>query len=109
MSQGIQIIDPEERFEVHMQEAVFTIRRIDSSTMLALERRHSAGSGGKESFLNDDVLDYILVDWQGISSPLGGSEVPCTKENKLHLPANVKLRIISAAQGNRAEISHSDQ
>lgn len=109
MSQGIQIIDPEERFELHMQGASFTLRRIDSAAMVALERRHAGNHADKEGRLNDEVLDYILVDWQGVTSPLGEAEVPCTRENKLRLPAGVKLRILTAAQGLRAESSHSEQ
>ena len=37
-----------------------------------------------------------------MTSPMGGAAVPCTRENKLRLPAAVKLKILSAAQGLRA-------
>jgi len=99
MSQGIQIIDPEERFTLSYQGASFTLRRIDSATLVALERR----GDGREAALNDEILDYILIDWEGVTSPLGASEVPCTRENKLHLPGAVKLKLLGAAQGLRAQ------
>lgn len=103
MSQGIQIIDPEERFSLEIEGATFTLRRIDSAALLALERRQPGAAPGREGSLNDEVLDYILLDWQGVTSPLGLAEVPCTRENKLRLPAAVKLKILGAAQGPRAE------
>ncbi len=99
MSQGIQIIDPEERFTLSHQGASFTLRRIDSAAMVALERR----GGGHEAAFNDEVLDYVLIDWEGVTSPLGQAEVPCTRENKLKLPGAVKLKILGAAQGLRAQ------
>lgn len=98
MSQGVQIIDPEERFNLEVEGSSFALRRIDSGTMVDLERR----CRGREASLNDEVLDYVLLDWQGVTSPLGGAAVPCTRENKLCLPAAVKLKILSAAQGLRA-------
>ncbi|MCF8034356.1 MAG: hypothetical protein K9K66_10255 [Desulfarculaceae bacterium] len=98
MSHGIQIIDPEERFTLSLEGASFTLRRIDSATLVALERRGEGGSAA----LNDEILDYILIDWEGVTSPLGSAEVPCTRENKLHLPGAVKLKLLGAAQGLRA-------
>ncbi len=98
MSNGIQIIDPEERFTLSYQGASFTLRRIDSATLVALERRGE----GQKSALNDEILDYILIDWEGVASPLGEAAVPCTRENKLHLPGAVKLKLLAAAQGMRA-------
>ncbi len=101
MSEGIQIIDPEERFELHMDGATLVVRRLDSQTLTAIERRH-AGERDKNR-ANDDVLDYILLDWRGVTSPLGLAEVPCARENKLRLPTAVKLKILAAAQQARAE------
>ena len=98
MSQGVQIIDPEERFGLEVEGSTFSLRRIDSATMVALERR----CRGQEGSLNDEVLDYVLLDWEEVTSPMGGAAVPCTRENKLCLPASVKLKILGAAQGLRA-------
>ncbi len=101
MSQGIQIIDPEERFPVEMEGAGFTLRRLDSATLMAIERRHK--SEPDRNHINEDVLDYVLLDWRGVTSPLGGLEAPCTRENKLRLPTAVKLRLLAAAGHLRAE------
>lgn len=98
MSLGVQIIDPEERFGLELEGASFVLRRIDSATLMALERRRP----NQETALNDEVLDYVLLEWEQVTSPLGGAAVPCTRENKLRLPAAVKLKILSAAQGLRA-------
>lgn len=98
MSQGVQIIDPEERFALEVEGSAFSLRRIDSATMVALERRCQ----GQKGALNDEVLDYVLLDWEEVTSPMGGAAVPCTRENKLRLPAAVKLKILGAAQALRA-------
>lgn len=76
MSQGVQIIDPEERFDLTVDGSTFSLRRVDSATMVAMERR----CRGQEGVLNDEVLDYVLQQWSEVSSPLGGAAVPCTRK-----------------------------
>ncbi len=98
---GIQIIDPEERFPLPLEGAVFHLRRLDSATQQALERRHAADPD--RNALAEDLLDHLILDWEGVTSPLGDAPVPCTRENKLRLPLAVKLRVMAAAQGLRAE------
>jgi hypothetical protein len=101
MSQGIQIIDPEERFALHLEGAVLFLRRLDSGTQRAIERRHQGGQD--RGAVTDDVLDYIIQDWQGVGGPQGDLPVPCTRDNKLRLPSAVKLKALAAAQAPRAE------
>ena len=101
MNGGIQIIDPEERFALHLEGAVLSLRRLDSATQRAIERRHQAEPD--RSVITDDILDYVIRDWQGVKSPLGEAEVPCTRDNKLRLPSTVKLKALAAAQASRAE------
>ncbi len=101
MSDGIQIIDPEERFALRLEGAVLFLRRLDSATQRAIERRHQAGQD--RAAVSDDVLDYVIQDWQGVTSPQGQAEVPCTRENKLRLPSAVKLKALAGAQSPRAE------
>jgi hypothetical protein len=101
MTPGIQIIDPEERFRVEIDGAGLFLRRLDSATLAAIERRHPSDKGRQR--INEEVLDYVLLDWEGVTDPLGGSEVPCTRENKLKLPTAVKLKVLAAAQLARAE------
>ena len=101
MMKGIQIIDPEERFDLTLEGAVIRLRRLDSATQQALERRHA---GEKDRLgLADDMLDYVILEWEGVTSPLGEAAVPCTRDNKLRLPLAVKTRVLAAAQGLRAE------
>ncbi|MFZ5586302.1 MAG: hypothetical protein ACOZHQ_10270 [Thermodesulfobacteriota bacterium] len=101
MSKGIQIIDPEESFELGLEGAVIRLRRLDSATQQALERRHAADPD--RLGLADDLLDFVILDWEGVTSPLGEAAVPCTRANKLRLPLMVKTRVLAAAQGLRAE------
>ena len=100
MSKGIQIIDPEERFPIEVDGARLWLRRIDSATLTAIERRHRRDPDRRK--INEEVLDYVLLDWEGVTSPLGDTEVPCTRENKLRLPTAVKLKVLAAAQMPRA-------
>ena len=99
MSKGIHLIDPEERFILEAEGAKLTLRRIDSATMMAIERK----TGGDAAKAADEALDYALVDWDGVASPLGEVEVPCTRENKLKLPTSVKSRIMAALHRPRAD------
>ena len=99
MSKGIHLIDPEERFVLEAEGAKLTIRRIDSATMMAIERK-TGGDPGKAA---NEALDYALVDWEGVASPLGEIEAPCTRENKLRLPTSIKSRIMAALHRPRAE------
>ncbi|MBI4797441.1 MAG: hypothetical protein HY794_01625 [Desulfarculus sp.] len=101
MTPGIQIIDPEERFCLHLEGAQIFLRRLDSHSQRAMERRHQGA--GQRASMTDDVLDYVILDWQGVMSPLGGAEVPCTRDNKLKLPSAVKLKVLTASQAPRAE------
>ncbi|MBI5523876.1 MAG: hypothetical protein HY910_14710 [Desulfarculus sp.] len=101
MTPGIQIIDPEERFTLHLEGAQISLRRLDSASQRAMERRHQGA--GQRAAVTDDVLDYVILDWQGVQSPLGGAEVPCTRDNKLRLPSAVKLKVLAACQAPRAE------
>lgn len=104
MAKGIQIIDPEERFKVSIAGATFMIRRLDTASLMALERRHKGGGKPSQKHtINDDILDYILQDWQQVGSPVGGGDVPCTRENKLALPTSIKLKLLASAQGVRAD------
>lgn len=101
MTPGIQIIDPEERFTLHLEGAQIFLRRLDSNSQRAMERRHQGAD--QRASMTDDVLDYVILDWQGVMSPLGGAEVPCTRDNKLRLPSAVKLKVLAASQAPRAE------
>lgn len=98
---GIQIIDPEERFQLPLEGSVLQLRRLDSATQQALERRHAADPD--RNALAEELLDHVILDWEGVTSPLGDAPVPCTRENKLRLPLAVKLRVMAAAQGLRAD------
>lgn len=102
MSKGIQIIDPEERFSLEIEGATIHMRRLDSSALLGLEGL--LGAGTDKSKFNEEVLDYVLVDWEGVTTPLGDVAVPCTRENKLALPAYIKAQVLQASQWARAEM-----
>ncbi len=94
MTGPLMIIDPEERFTLAVEGAELTLRRVDSASLVALEAK--ARENGSQ--VNEEVLDYVLLDWSGVASPLGGAPVPCTRANKARLPTPVKLKVLAAAQ-----------
>lgn len=98
MSKGIQIIDPEERFTLEIEGATLHLRRMSSEALMGME-----STASYKGQLNELVLDYVLVDWEGVTTPLGDVAVPCTRENKLALPAFIKAKVLLASQWARAE------
>ncbi len=46
--------------------------------------------------LDDEVLDRVLLDWDGVWA--NGAPAECNRENKLRLPAEVKALVVAKAQ-----------
>jgi hypothetical protein len=53
--------------------------------------------------VNDELLDWLIVDWKNIKNPQTGSDVPCTKENKLKLPSSIKAALIERADSESTQ------
>jgi len=106
----IEIVESEESFELPISDSVLTCRRFDSETYRQIEKKHTKKNKNHRSgvifsetddyAVNADLLDYMILDWKGIHSPLTKKEVPCTRENKLKLPGVIKVRIIEACDAD---------
>jgi len=106
----IEIIEDQETFELAIGESNFTLRRFDSQIYKEIEKRHTTRTknfrqGGwikevDDYAVNEDLLDYMIIDWKNIKSPLTGQDVECTKVNKNKLPGTVKVQIIEACDAD---------
>jgi len=102
----IEIVEEGENFDLEIGDSTLHLRRFDSELYKRIEKKHSkkeknlrTGQWIKdvdEYAVNEDLLDYMIVDWKGIKSPGTGEDVPCIKENKIRLPGTIKVRIIEA-------------
>jgi len=106
----IEIVEEEETFELKRGESTLTLRRFDSEVYRKIESRHTKKQknfrqGGwikevDDFAVNEDLLDYMIVDWKNVKSPNTHEEVPCIRENKLKLPSSVKVEIIEACDSD---------
>ena len=106
----IEIVESEESFELVIGDSTITCRRFDSEAYRQIEKKHTKKNKNHRTgviytetddhAINCDLLDYMILSWEGIQSPLTKAEVPCTRENKLKLPGNVKVRIIEACDAD---------
>ena len=106
----IEIVEDHETFELEMGDSKFTLRRLDSDVYRNIEKKHTRKEKNlrtgqwirdtDDHGVNEDVLDYVVLGWEGIKSPTTGDDVPCTKEMKQKLPGNVKLRILDACDAD---------
>jgi len=104
----IQIVDEEELFVYESDESEIVYRRIPDDVVRKLNRRHTKKKGRDRTgqpieevdadALAMDMLDYIIVRWNNIVHPVTGEDVPCTRDYKGKLPADVKGELISLAQ-----------
>ena len=106
----IEIVEDQETFELPIGESTLTLRRFDTSIFKDIEKRHTTKSknlrqGGwikeiDEYAVNEDLLDYMIVDWKNIKSPISHEDVPCDKEMKNKLPSSVKVQVIEACDAD---------
>ena len=102
----IEIVEEGETFELPIGDSILILRRFDSELYRDIEKRHTKRhknlrQGGwfeeQDTYaINDDLLDYMIVDWKHVKLPTTGEDVPCTRENKLKLPGTVRVTILEA-------------
>ena len=106
----IEIVEEEETFELKRGESTLTLRRFDTEFYRKIENRHTKKQknfrqGGwikevDDFAINEDLLDYMVVGWKDVKSPITGQDVSCTREMKIKLPSSVKLEIIEACDSD---------
>ena len=102
----IEIIEDQETFELPIGESTLILRRFDTGIFKDIEKSHTTKSknlrqGGwikevDEYAVNEDLLDYMIVGWKNVKSPISHEDVPCDKEMKNKLPSSVKVQVIEA-------------
>ena len=106
----IEIVEIEESFELPIGDSIIVCRRFDTEVYKNIEKKHTKKSKNQRTgvifadtddhAINSDLLDYMIIGWRGVKSPLTGGDVPCTRENKLKLPSAAKVLIIEACDAN---------
>jgi len=106
----IEIVEEQETFEHPVGDSTLILRRFDSEVYRDIEKRHTKRQknlrqGGwieeQDSYaINADLLDYMVVDWRYVRSPVLNEDVPCTRENKLKLPNSIKIEILDACDAD---------
>jgi len=106
----IEIVEEEETFELKIGKSTLTLRRFDTEVYRKIEARHTKKQknfrqGGwikevDDFAVNEDLLDYMIVGWKDVKSPITGEDVPCSREMKIKLPSSVKIEIIEACDSD---------
>jgi len=106
----IEIVEDQETFELGIGDSKLNLRRFNAEVHKQIEKRHTkkeknlrTGQWIRDTddyLVNEDILDYIILGWEGIKSPVTGEDVPCNKETKQKLPGSVKLRILDACDAD---------
>jgi hypothetical protein len=93
-------------------DAVYTVRPLTVTAARALAKQHTRQEFDRsqhrridvvdQTGLNDAIIDYVIVAWEGVGSD---GKALCTLENKLRLPVSVQRALLDQAQvGDSAEV-----
>jgi hypothetical protein len=104
MSKFVQLVTEDERFDKHIGDSVFNLRRFDSEVYRKIKQKHTKKYFRRgqqiveidEDAINDDLLDYMIIGWGIVKHPVTGEKTICTRENKLRLPGSVKVELVEA-------------
>jgi len=110
----IRLVDEQEKLAFRIGKSTIFYRRYDSKKYREIERRHTRkgpnSRSGEENIkvdtpaINDDLLDYMIIDWENIQSPIPPHKnMDCTTENKLKLPADIRLALVKRGNGETDE------
>lgn len=118
---AVQLIDPDDRIPVKDSElpgvangdpgTTYTLRPISvndhrrlskENTKTAINRQTHMGEAVIDyEALNDDILDFVLLDWSGIL--LKGQPAPCIREHKLRLDGARRAALSGVAGMNQIQ------
>ena len=118
----IEIVSDDERNVYELGESKIIYRRFDSEVFYKIQKKHTQKKGinkrtglpnveTDDKAINDELLDWLIVEWTGIHHPQTGQDVPCTKENKLKLPSSIKTQLIERAdaENTQQEIAEAEK
>ena len=102
----VEIIEDGEQFVKKIEDTEFILRRLSKEAAKRIRKRHTKKTKNfrtgtweieaDDDAIGEDVIDYCIVGWKNVYSPVTGKPVECTRENKLKLPLNVIEEISSA-------------
>lgn len=115
--QFIQIISKDERCTYQNGDSKIFYRRLPASEVTRIEKKWTTKKGRNrngepivetdlEQF-NNDLLDYLIVDWAGVKDA-NDRDVPCTKDMKLLLPSEIRRELIDLA-GAKAPMQEEEE
>ena len=111
----IQIVSAEEKNLFRYKQSKIWYRRFDPDEHEKIRKRHTIKKGidrrtqqPKEEVdtkgIEDDLMDYLIVDWDGMQHPTLIDEttkklkmLPCEREWKLKIPSSIKTAFINLA------------
>ena len=114
MGQFIEIVSDDERNLFESGESKIFYRRFDSEVFYRIQKKWTTKKGidkrtgmpkmeTDDKQVNDELLDWLICEWQNIKDPKTGKDVPCTKENKLKLPSSIKTQLIERADAESTQ------
>lgn len=115
----IEIVTEDEQSTMVVGESKIFYRRFSKDKYEEITKRYTEQTGadrqGKPAYytddqaVNDDLLDYIIMDWENVKHPTTKEDVECSKKNKLALPGNVKLQLIDKANASSTDIKQAEK
>ena len=115
----IEIVTEDEQSTMVIGESKIFYRRFSKDKYEEITQRYTQQTGtdrqGKPTYhtddqaVNDDLLDYIIVDWENVKHPKTKEDVECSKKNKMALPGNVKLQLIDKANASSTDIKQVEK
>jgi len=119
MGRFIEIVTEDERNELKIDDSVIYYRRFDAEKYREIERRHTRQKGRDRTGapiidtdnarINDDVLDYLIIDWKDVIHPTTQEKLPCTREWKLRLPTSVRTQILQVSDAEKTMKGSEDE
>lgn len=115
----IEIVTEDEQSTMVVGESRIFYRRFSKDKYEEITKIYTEQTGtdrqGKPTYftddqaVNDDLLDYIIVDWENVKHPKTKEDVECSKKNKMALPGNVKLQLIDKANASSTDIKQAEK
>lgn len=97
-------------------DAIYYLRALTREVSRAIVKRHTRQVPNRRTHqkddvtdvytVSDDLLDYAIVKWDGVTNGTGGP-APCDLEHKLKLPVEVQTALIDRAQVGGGDLSAS--
>lgn len=118
----VEIVTADEKSCYEHEESKFYYRRFDNDVYETIRKKYTKTKGWNaranapkvevnEAKINEELFNYILIDWDDVYYPKKDHNdpneklraVPCTDEFKKHLPSTVKTAIINLADAESTQ------